>query len=72
VPTETSKSEKKNKKDDDGGDDSGGTSHTEDSSSLEGEVETTSIDDSVNSIIAELFDFNSEVLSNTLFLNLEQ
>lgn len=72
VSTEISKSEKKNKKDDDSGDDSGGSSYTEESSSPEGEVETTSVEDTVNSIIAELFDFNSEVLSNTLFLNLEQ
>lgn len=75
--TEKTKSENKKKDSDDddgsnGGNSGEGSSSNEETPSAETEVDTTSVEDTVNSIVAELFDFNWEVLSNSLVLNLEQ
>ena len=61
--TEKTKSENKKKDSDDddgsnGGNSGEGSSSNEETPSAETEVDTTSVEDTVNSIVAELFDFN--------------
>lgn len=69
---ESQKSDSKKKSDDDDGNNSGGSSASEEEVPSTEDGDTSSIDDTVSNIIAELFDFNWEILSNNLFLNLDQ